>query len=137
MGVGREAGKVMSNKAVADDMSGSTAIIGLVTNSLICAANLGDSRALLLQRYSHTRVNALDKALQTMKILMSRVLPFMSFPPARSGASAGPLTAVALSNDHKPDLPDERARVEKAGGIVKGVEVGGNTHERGLASLSV
>lgn len=55
MGVGREAGKVMSNKAVADDMSGSTAIIGLVTNSLICAANLGDSRALLLQRYSQNQ----------------------------------------------------------------------------------
>lgn len=131
MGVGREAGKVMSNKAVADDMSGSTAIIGLVTNSLICAANLGDSRALLLQRYSHTRVNALDKALKTMKFLCSRVLS------ARSGASAGPLTAVALSNDHKPDLPDERARVEKAGGIVKGVEVGDHTHGRGLARLSV
>lgn len=50
MGVGREAGKVMSTKSVADDMSGTTAVISLVTSSLVCVANLGDSRIILLSR---------------------------------------------------------------------------------------
>ena len=44
MGVGREAGKVMNSKFVSEDSSGATAIISLVTPTLIATANLGDSR---------------------------------------------------------------------------------------------
>jgi hypothetical protein len=50
MGVGREAGKVISMKTVADDTSGSTAIIALVTPTHVLSANLGDSRMILVSR---------------------------------------------------------------------------------------
>lgn len=50
MGVGREAGKVLGTKTVAEDLSGSTAIIALVLPGLVAVANLGDSRAVLISR---------------------------------------------------------------------------------------
>lgn len=125
MGVGREAGKVMSKKLVAQvthtksmcryrqssllypqhttpippppnlffkknyqDSSGSTAVIALVTPTLLAVANLGDSRAVLL---SSSSPNDDDNVT---------------------------LTATPLSFDHKPELPAERARVERAGAWV-------------------
>ena len=88
MGVGRETNTVVNRRVTADDTSGSTAIISVITPSFICTANLGDSRVVLL---------------------------------TSSGGKG--LKATPLSTDHKPNLPDERKRIEDAGGIVKGLEV--------------
>ena len=59
-------------------LSGSTAVVAVVTSEYIIVANCGDSRAVL----------------------------------CRGGR------AIPLSCDHKPDRPDELARIEAAGGRV-------------------
>lgn len=67
------------------ERSGCTAVVVLVTPTLIVCANAGDSRAVL----------------------------------CRSGE------AVALSHDHKPDNPDETARIVANGGYVRDNRVNG------------
>lgn len=75
------------------DSSGSTAIVAVVTPTLLAVANLGDSRAILLSSSSS------------------------SSPPSNyeSAVQTQQLVATPLSFDHKPELPLEKARVEAAG----------------------
>ena len=68
--------------------SGSTAVVVIVTPTLIVCANAGDSRAVMSQ--------------------------FAMRHP------------IALSHDHKPDNPDETARIEANGGHVRYGRVNGN-----------
>jgi len=58
MGVGREAKTVVNRRMTADDTSGSTAIISVITPTFICTANLGDSRAVLLSSSGGERLVA-------------------------------------------------------------------------------
>lgn len=97
MGVGSNAAKILSTKVVSGDSSGSTAVICLVTSSLVACANLGDSRAILLKR-SGEAGNDDDSS------------PLL-------------LTAIPLSYDHKPELEAEKQRIEAAGGLVKAKEI--------------
>lgn len=99
MGVGREANTVTSRRLTADDTSGSTAIMCLITPTFICTANLGDSRAVLLSSSPAVGSNG------------------------NSSVGKGGLRAIPLSTDHKPNLPEEQKRIEAAGGAVKGLEV--------------
>lgn len=67
------------------DMSGSTAIVAVLTPMHIVVANLGDSRCVL-----------------------------------RSGGKA-----ISMSEDHKPECPEEAARISQAGGFVADNRVNG------------
>jgi serine/threonine protein phosphatase PrpC len=52
------------------------------------------------------------------KITMAHVADSTAVLGRRKGATKGDLEGIALTRDHKPDLKDERARIEKAGGRV-------------------
>lgn len=77
--------------------SGSTATIVLLRNASLNCAWVGDSRAVLA----------------TLKVSSS-----FSSPTTMSFQTDGRLVAVDLSRDHKPELPDEKARIESQGGRV-------------------
>ena len=88
--------KLKDNKwKEAQDVSGTTAIVGLVTPEQVLVANLGDCRAILISAASST--NDGDEAVWT---------------------------SLALSEMHKPDNPKERARIEAADEIVESGRVG-------------
>mmetsp|Transcript_7705 Transcript_7705/g.11780 ORF Transcript_7705/g.11780 Transcript_7705/m.11780 type:complete len:500 (-) Transcript_7705:1679-3178(-) len=81
-------------KAEDADESGTTVTAVLVTPDFIICANAGDSRAAMLIG-----------------------------PPCHAGCSSSvedlsKTSVVPLSFDHKPDLPEEMTRIEKAGGAV-------------------
>lgn len=76
---------------------GSTAIMVMLSPTHAVAANIGDSRALLVRQ-------------------------------------RGPVPAVPLSTDHKPNDPTEQARIEAAGGSVEVDDGVSRTHVRGIAN---
>ena len=102
---------------------GSTAVLALITETLIVVANVGDSRAILVQ--SNSTSTGLED--QIAKLALSEK---QNEPPLKkedeqdqpqhatldkeSTKAQGP-TTIALSADHKPDLPEEQARIENAG----------------------
>lgn len=73
---------------------GTTAIVALVSSHKILVANVGDSRCILVKKRSGTSNDA-DEGQENDKMSQIEVIP--------------------MSEDHKPDLPDERARIESAG----------------------
>ncbi len=77
----------------AEIAGGSTAVFALVTPEVIVVANVGDSRAILIQ--SPNTLEASMKQLSLEQSQNSSVIP--------------------LSDDHKPNLPQEQARIEGAG----------------------
>jgi len=70
---------------------GTTAIVVLISDERIYVPNVGDSRCILVKRKTSQ-----DKS-------------------GPLGWEASQLEVVAMSEDHKPDLPLERARIESAG----------------------
>lgn len=72
---------------------GTTAIVALVSSHKILVANVGDSRCILVKKRNAT--NNHDEGQENKKMSQIEVIP--------------------MSEDHKPDLPDERARIESAG----------------------
>jgi len=72
---------------------GSTAIVALVSSRKILVANIGDSRCILVKK--RTTANNQDGGEESNEMSQIEVIP--------------------MSEDHKPDLPDERARIESAG----------------------
>lgn len=77
----------------AEITGGSTAVFALITSDLIVVANVGDSRAILIQS-----PNTLEESMQQLSLEQS--------PHA---------TVIPLSDDHKPNLPQEQSRIEAAG----------------------
>lgn len=97
---------------------GSTAVIALITESEIVVANVGDSRAILVQS-SGTNLEA---KMGNLGLEDSEEAPPLQEEGEKTGESSKKENSVlALSDDHKPDLPDEQARIEAAGMKVNAV----------------
>lgn len=97
---------------------GSVGVLLVVTETHVVVANVGDCRCILVQRpkKADTTVTELVEVTEQMTLKDDG-------PPQQeealsdgvSSAAAAAYTVTALSTDHKPDLPVERARIEKAG----------------------
>ncbi|KAG1330332.1 putative protein phosphatase 2C 52 [Cocos nucifera] len=83
---------------------GSTASAAVLVGNHLYVANVGDSRAV---------ISKAGKVLQAYGYTV-----FVSLPLPRMVISFLFLTAIPLSDDHKPNRSDERKRIENAGGIV-------------------
>ena len=77
---------------------GSTGIMALVTPQEIIIGNVGDSRCILVQK--ETKCNDLSEQFEKSASISDKEDGFV---------------VKGLSNDHKPNLPEEKSRIEKAG----------------------
>ncbi|CAJ1953903.1 unnamed protein product [Cylindrotheca closterium] len=122
-----------SQNAHGDTIPGTTAVAVLVTPDWILCANLGDSRASLLLSSSNQKGNSMIHEQQNSnpQHTNSKKKKKRKENKKKNGAVAkknddgdcGPpeqayWTIVALSEDHKPDLPEEQTRIEAANGSV-------------------
>jgi serine/threonine protein phosphatase PrpC len=103
---------------------GSTAVWALVTQMQIVVANVGDSRCILIQRADQSAAKSEEKSLEEDMAKLSvddkgEETTKGSDEPmdteSSETSSANNVSVVVLSNDHKPNLPAELERMEKAG----------------------
>lgn len=114
-----------------DIAGGSTAVFALCTKDVIVVANVGDSRCILIQKAqvtisgdregadssndtepshdSESNPPDLRDEQETVRLLAQ------SSEAEVATMTGGTTVVVALSHDHKADLPDETARIENAG----------------------
>jgi serine/threonine protein phosphatase PrpC len=90
------------------DIGGSTAVFVLVTEDLLVVANVGDSRIILIQQGV---TGDLESAVEQLSLSEEKE----SAPDQITKAATSSTVVVPLSEDHKPNLPEEQARVEAAG----------------------
>lgn len=84
---------------------GTTAIVALVQAGTVYVANAGDSRAILVRSSTvPTSGNSSGSS--------------SGSGSGSGGSSRVQVQAVALSDDHKPNRPDETARIRASGGVV-------------------
>jgi serine/threonine protein phosphatase PrpC len=76
---------------------GTTAVVAVVSSQKILVANVGDSRCILVKKGT-TSTNDVTEREEEEK--------------EEDGIN---IEVISMSEDHKPDLPDERARIESAG----------------------
>ena len=74
---------------------GTTAIVSVVSSCKIVVANVGDSRCILVKKKSPAESEQVGGEESKEEVPQIEVIP--------------------MSEDHKPDLPDERSRIESAG----------------------
>lgn len=90
---------------------GSTAVIALVKKKHVIVANIGDSRAILISRILEEEDEVdctIEQATAQSSSQLGNCKP-MSIPH---------IQVIPLSEDHKPNLPDEKSRIEKAGLVI-------------------
>ena len=98
-------------------VGGSTAVFALLTEDLLVVANVGDSRIILVQQQQQQpqpqSTDGLEAAVEQLSLSEEnqRVASSSSDKPLTSSTTV----TVPLSDDHKPNLPAEQARVEAAG----------------------
>mmetsp|Transcript_25774 Transcript_25774/g.54230 ORF Transcript_25774/g.54230 Transcript_25774/m.54230 type:complete len:967 (-) Transcript_25774:17-2917(-) len=113
--------------------SGTTAIIAVVSDRKIFVANVGDSRCIIVKKREGVAKSSMDdggtdepnlveedhcKSGSAESITNSDATKINSENEATPWDTSV-LEIVALSDDHKPNLPEERARIESAGLTVK------------------
>uniref|UniRef100_A0A7S2XKK6 PPM-type phosphatase domain-containing protein n=1 Tax=Attheya septentrionalis TaxID=420275 RepID=A0A7S2XKK6_9STRA len=100
---------------------GSTGIMAMISGDSIVVANVGDSRCILIQSpetnkdaEKQTTMSQLTDA-TTQLSLTSTEEQTDTKKESHSGGGEKMVVVKALSEDHKPDLPVERKRIEEAG----------------------
>ena len=89
---------------------GSTGIMAIVTPKEIIVGNVGDSRCVLVQRQETKKNVDLSEALEKKLVLEESDEESKSQTTTQSHVEV-----KAMSDDHKPNLPEEKLRIEKAG----------------------
>ena len=93
---------------------GTTGVIALVGKREVVVGNIGDSRCIIVQRNVSTANTASSSEEAPKEKERSEVVQKEDVT----------IVVKPMSFDHKPDLPDEKARIEKAGLEVFAEEVG-------------
>jgi len=88
---------------------GTTGVIALVGKREVVVGNIGDSRCILIQRNTSSGGGA-DASKEE-----AESAPLQEERGKETNASSAAVVIKPMSYDHKPDLPDEQARIEKAG----------------------
>lgn len=94
---------LLADASIDSEFSGSTAIFGCLRKKTLTVANIGDSRVILGRKTAGAAGGAAGGA-------------------GRGAAAGAGWRAVPVSDDHKPDRPDEQSRIEARGGRVFAVE---------------
>ena len=103
--------------SIDSEFSGTTGVVGILRGTTLHVCNIGDSRVILGCRQPAAAVAA-----------------------AAAAAAAGapplpPLLPLPITQDHKPDLPAEKARILAAGGRVHEVGFEGEDDGLGIARV--
>lgn len=113
--------EVDSKLKEADIPGGSTAVMALITVDLIVVANIGDSRGILIQESNDSgletdmgKLSVADDGQDQQKLQYEEA-------NNTTTTTTSATTVKALSDDHKPDLEEEKARIETAGMEVKSI----------------
>ena len=101
---------------------GTTGVIALVGKREVVVGNIGDSRCILVQRNVGSTSSGATDAVAPKEEGESG--PGEEEKEENSNESSLAVVVKPMSYDHKPDLPDEKARIEKAGLEVFAEEVG-------------
>lgn len=95
------------------DAGGSTAVFCLFTEKELVVANVGDSRIILVQEQQQPlEIEDLEASVEQLSL--SEEKPSSDASTLTTKATSGHVV-VPLSEDHKPNLPGEQARIEAAG----------------------
>ncbi len=105
---------------------GSTGVFALVTKQEIVVANVGDSRCIIAIRASNIETAETDENVETKEESADETTAEST--PVEEGSSSdekkeSTVVVTALSEDHKPNLPDEAARIRMAGLQVESIAV--------------
>jgi serine/threonine protein phosphatase PrpC len=114
---------------------GAAAIFAAVTPNQIIVANVGDSRAVLIQKPKSPQVvegptTCTVEELSEATEVLSLTKKAPEDPSSSSETTKTKPVVVPLSFDHKPDRADERARVEKVDKMIveeMSYQIGGET----------
>ena len=98
------------NGAIESSESGSTAVVVVRQGSVLVTANVGDSRAVLVNAGRKESRNGLGSGRSNPSYVSS------SYASPKESTT---VTAFDLSDDHKPDRVDELARIRRCGGVVE------------------
>jgi serine/threonine protein phosphatase PrpC len=82
---------------------GTTAVVAVVSSQKILVANVGDSRCILVKKGTTSTNDVTESNLDGEEEEKEK---------EEDGIN---IEVIPMSEDHKPDLPDERARIESAG----------------------
>jgi serine/threonine protein phosphatase PrpC len=90
---------------------GSTGVMAVISSDMIMIGNVGDSRCVLVQKceQSPSEPEVSDVTKELVKLSMKNE------PDVNLKMIVEKVVVKALSNDHKPNLENEKARIERAG----------------------